>query len=1004
MNIEIILSLLDGVSAPLKKIADMMSGITQASGAASGEMSGVSKTTKALDDAVDKVVGSVKKAESASKTATAAVASGLNNTAAAAAMCVKHIDGIGVVAVNTFGQTADKTRHAAGMVHQYGDAIGSAASAVTMMGKASATAAGKAASGFKEAKNGADNLKVATTGINENIKNTDKSSQHWFNQGIAMGQRYENALISVNHQVTASADATVSAVDKQKKRYDDFIETIQELKKAYREASKESKFAGLKEPSMGAMRIGAGVTAAGAGLLGAVAVPVVKAAERQAALSDMKRSTMLADGSNPAWDAINPTIQLLKSGRSKSDLDISEIAGGMLNEGLDAKALNAGALKAALNIATVGKLDNRAAGEGFAGLVQASGVDDYDALGEIIQRMAHGSNIGMDAAMSQLSGLMLKGQERGITGKGATQGFAKIITGLSMSGMDKGAIAPAIESMMGGVQSLGDKFKHGSGWRTEEIAGIQKKYGLGNFTSQLFDKGGNLKGADGGEKLNNIVQMIDSVGKKFGDNVQDKLKLFKALFGEGVAEMMMKLDFGMLNEAHEKMRTQADLTTKAADVNDLLATKWEGLSNKVSEFTGGSGSVLSQQLGVVVDCVSGIVEGLTNWTAAHPNLTAGILGVVAVLGGLLVVGGGVITILGSLGQSLFWITNISATAGPAFTALKAGFLSATSGVWSFTASLFACPITWIVLAIVALAGAAYLIYEYWEPISNWFANLWDGIKELFAGLWDWFKSLWDEIPGWMQWFMPFINIPMLIIENWDSVKAFFGVLWDGLVAMWDTVSGWCVKFWEFLDIPGKIKADWNNLKAVFAFLWTWLKAKWDETVKWLDILFPFLNIPERIQKAWQKLKDFFGLFGKFFKRVFKGAADDATAGAKAVTDAADKAVSKDNKASNVLKKAEEPAKKVAATTKAVTPKETKNSDADSAKAPDVTAALKQANKGGAKTGGNITINYEPKFEFKGDVKDEDKNWFKKQLEQHKYDLAMMVREIAKENSQWMGAS
>ena len=40
-----------------------------------------------------------------------------------------------------------------------------------------------------------------------------------------------------------------------------------------------------------------------------------------------------------------------------------------------------------------------------------------------------------------------------------------------------------------------------------------------------------------------------------------------------------------------------------------------------------------------------------------------------------------------------------------------------------------------------IAGAAYLIYRNWEPISAWFGKVWGKVKTAFSGAWEWFKGL-----------------------------------------------------------------------------------------------------------------------------------------------------------------------------------------------------------------------------------------------------------------------
>lgn len=72
--------------------------------------------------------------------------------------------------------------------------------------------------------------------------------------------------------------------------------------------------------------------------------------------------------------------------------------------------------------------------------------------------------------------------------------------------------------------------------------------------------------------------------------------------------------------------------------------------------------------------------------------------------------GGVLTpILRGLGSSLLWVGRAVAWLGRAFLMNPIG------------------------LAVTAIAVSAYLIYQYWEPISNFFAGLWGQIKTAFSG-------------------------------------------------------------------------------------------------------------------------------------------------------------------------------------------------------------------------------------------------------------------------------
>ena len=92
-----------------------------------------------------------------------------------------------------------------------------------------------------------------------------------------------------------------------------------------------------------------------------------------------------------------------------------------------------------------------------------------------------------------------------------------------------------------------------------------------------------------------------------------------------------------------------------------------------------------------------------------------------------------------------WMMRASIMAG-----LVPSLGAAATAVWGFTAALLANPITWVVIAIAALAGAAYLIYKHWEPIKAFFVDLWDTITDAFMRAWDAISPLVDKISAVMN--------------------------------------------------------------------------------------------------------------------------------------------------------------------------------------------------------------------------------------------------------------
>lgn len=159
------------------------------------------------------------------------------------------------------------------------------------------------------------------------------------------------------------------------------------------------------------------------------------------------------------------------------------------------------------------------------------------------------------------------------------------------------------------------------------------------------------------------------------------------------------------------------------------------------------GNVLLPGVNSMIGSFNTVMSKVQAWAQANPvlagTLTKIAVGAIAIVGGLSALSIGAIAIFGPMMM-----------VGRAFGAVAL----AAKGM---SMALLTNPITWIVLAI---AGAAFLIYKNWAPISAFFVGIWNTIKTAFNG----------GIRG----------ISALII-NWSPIglfySAFAGVLrWFGI--------------------------------------------------------------------------------------------------------------------------------------------------------------------------------------------------------------------------------
>lgn len=90
------------------------------------------------------------------------------------------------------------------------------------------------------------------------------------------------------------------------------------------------------------------------------------------------------------------------------------------------------------------------------------------------------------------------------------------------------------------------------------------------------------------------------------------------------------------------------------------------------------------------------------------------------------------------------------------------------------------------LVVGAIAGAAYLIYTHWRPISQWFSRLWDSVTSVFSAAWRGIIDTLDRIMARAR----------TVIENpWQAIRTIFE--WSPAGLVWKAWSG-------LFALPGRL--------------------------------------------------------------------------------------------------------------------------------------------------------------------------------------------------------
>jgi len=119
------------------------------------------------------------------------------------------------------------------------------------------------------------------------------------------------------------------------------------------------------------------------------------------------------------------------------------------------------------------------------------------------------------------------------------------------------------------------------------------------------------------------------------------------------------------------------------------------------------------------------------------------------------------------------------------------------------------------IAVTAIAGAAYLLIKYWQPVSGFFKRMGSAVVGVFTGMWTRIKDAFDG---------GIVGVSKLILD-WSPLglfyKAFAGVLgWFG-VELPDDFSGFGGKVIDSFTsgITGVFDGAWQSVTGLFESAW-----------------------------------------------------------------------------------------------------------------------------------------------------------------------------------------
>lgn len=189
--------------------------------------------------------------------------------------------------------------------------------------------------------------------------------------------------------------------------------------------------------------------------------------------------------------------------------------------------------------------------------------------------------------------------------------------------------------------------------------------------------------------------------------------------------------------------------------------------------------------------------------------------------------------------------------------------AATLAAWDFAAALLANPLTWVALALAAIAYAIYEVgksFGWWTDVNSMLASIWAGINRLWSafinhpdvqGFIKGMQAAWAALQPYIQGVVKWVQSFFTNTSNskFDIVRALIdalGVAWKAMTLPIRTVINVIKDLWKAInDWYNKTKAKVDRVKALFRALPNVIRGAISGLVNILTS--PFTNAYNRIK-------------------------------------------------------------------------------------------------------------------------------------------------------------
>lgn len=167
---------------------------------------------------------------------------------------------------------------------------------------------------------------------------------------------------------------------------------------------------------------------------------------------------------------------------------------------------------------------------------------------------------------------------------------------------------------------------------------------------------------------------------------------------------------------------------------------------------------------------------------------------------------------------------------------KAGTIGATLAQWGFNAAMFANPVTWIVLGVIALIAAIVLLAKNWDKVKVAITGFVTWVKGAFLAVGAWLTANWKKVVsavlivmGPIGWAV--LALVRVIRTNWNSVK-------ETVIAVWKTVADFFTGLWD--NMASIATSVWNSIGSFISGIGDAVRGVWEGIMNWFSEKFEWL--------------------------------------------------------------------------------------------------------------------------------------------------------------------